>query len=96
MNFGYLFTFQSLDKGLIERIGPTGFTASIFTSASNFNNYFAGILYQTAFIFLIFALLFFSFFVFGSFGVLSIFDVSFILLYISFVSLGIADQVLRK
>ena len=26
MNFGYLTTFQSMDKGIIERFGPTGFT----------------------------------------------------------------------
>ena len=35
MNFGYLTTFQSLDKGLIERLGPTGFTVSTFSLSFN-------------------------------------------------------------
>ena len=39
MNFGYSLTFQSLDKGLIERAGPTGFTATVFTSSSYFIGY---------------------------------------------------------
>lgn len=35
MNFGYFSTFQTLDKGLIEKFGPTGFSVSISNSASN-------------------------------------------------------------
>jgi proton-translocating NADH-quinone oxidoreductase chain L len=64
MNFGYLSTFQSLDKGLIERLGPTGFTVSIFQSSSNFVSYSTGVLYNTTFVFITFAILFLSFFYF--------------------------------
>jgi hypothetical protein len=66
MNFGYKTTFQSLDKGIIEQIGPTGFTASIFSSSSTLSSYNSGVLYQTAFVFLLFALCFFSFFLLGN------------------------------
>jgi NADH-ubiquinone oxidoreductase chain 5 len=30
MNFGYSLSFKTLDKGLIEQLGPTGFAATIF------------------------------------------------------------------
>jgi len=30
MNFGYSLSFKTLDKGLIEQIGPTGFSLAIF------------------------------------------------------------------
>jgi len=68
MNFGYSFTFQSLDKGLIERIGPTGFTVSIFNMSSNFLTLSSGIIYQLAFIIVVSVLLFFSFYTFALFG----------------------------
>jgi len=67
MNFGYLTTFQSLDKGLIERIGPTGFTVSTFSFSFNYTNVNSGILYHAAFSFVIFAILFTIFFSFGTF-----------------------------
>jgi len=68
MNFGYSFTFQSLDKGLIERIGPTGFTVSIFNMSSNFLSLSSGIIYQLAFIIVVSVILFFSFYTFALFG----------------------------
>jgi len=71
MNFGYTFTFQSLDKGIIERIGPSGFTASIFTTSSTFVGYYSGLLYHTTFVILIFTGIFLTFFVCGSFGITS-------------------------
>jgi hypothetical protein len=42
MNFGYRSSFQSLDKGIIERAGATGFTASIFSLGSSFFNFHSG------------------------------------------------------
>jgi len=91
MNFGYLFTFQSLDKGLIERVGPSGFTASIFTSSSNFVSYYSGILYHTTFAFIVSAAVFLSFFVLGSLGVLSSVSLSFMLLFLSYLLLSVFD-----
>lgn len=84
MNFGYSFTFQSLDKGLIEKIGPSGFTASIFASSSSFVSLYSGLLYHTVFVFLTFAILFISFFAIGSFTSFSTFSLSFLLLFLSY------------
>lgn len=91
MNFGYSFTFQSMDKGLIERIGPSGFTASIFISSSNFASYYSGFLYHTIFVFLIFTVLFFSFFVLGSLLSLSSFAFCSGLLVLSYLFLSFSD-----
>tara|TARA_B110001450_G_scaffold207241_1_gene197549 strand:- start:5757 stop:6224 length:468 start_codon:yes stop_codon:yes gene_type:complete len=96
MNFGYSFTFQSLDKGLIERVGPSGFTASIFNSSSNFVSYYSGILYHTTFVLIIFTGIFLSFFVMGSLGVLSVFSLSFALLFVSYVLLSVFDPFLSN
>jgi hypothetical protein len=84
MNFGYLTTFQSLDKGLIERLGPTGFTVSTFSLSFNYTNVNSGLLYHTAFSFVIFALLFTVFLSFGTFDFLWSFSVAFSLLFISY------------
>jgi hypothetical protein len=43
MNFGYRSSFQALDKGIIERTGATGFTASIFSLGSSFFNFHSGV-----------------------------------------------------
>jgi len=91
MNFGYTFTFQSLDKGIIERIGPSGFTASIFTTSSTFVGYYSGLLYHTTFVILIFTGIFLTFFVCGSFGITSLFNISFILLILSYTLLSVFD-----
>jgi hypothetical protein len=91
MNFGYSLTFQSVDKGLIEQLGPAGFTASIFTTSSNFVSYYSGLLHHTAFVFILFMMFFLSFFALGSFGILSAFNSSFVLLFLSFLSLAFFD-----
>jgi len=91
MNFGYSFTFQSMDKGLIERIGPSGFTASIFISSSNFVSYYSGFLYHTIFVFLIFTVLFLSFFVLGSLVSLFSYGLCFVLLVLSYLFLSFSD-----
>jgi len=43
MNFGYRSSFQTLDKGAIERAGATGFTAFIFSLGSNLFNFHSGV-----------------------------------------------------
>jgi hypothetical protein len=59
MNFGYFSTFQSIDKGLIEKLGSTGLPVSIFNFSSNIIGYNAGFIYNTLFVILSFAFLFF-------------------------------------
>jgi hypothetical protein len=91
MNFGYSLTFQSLDKGLIERVGPSGFTASIFTSSSNLTSYYSGLLYHTSFTLIISAGLFLTFFTLSSLGVTAAFNAVFFLLTLSYVFLVLFD-----
>lgn len=91
MNFGYSLTFQSLDKGLIERLGPSGFTASVFNTSSNFVSYYSGVLHNTTFVFIIFMIVFLTFFAFGSLGVLSAFNSVFVFLLLSYLLLAFFD-----
>jgi NADH-ubiquinone oxidoreductase chain 5 len=91
MNFGYLTTFQSMDKGLIERLGPTGFTNSTFTIASGYTNVNSGNLFHTAFVFIIFAIFFIFFLALGSFELLSVFSSSFTFLFISYLLVLLLD-----
>lgn len=95
MNFGYLTTFQSLDKGLIERVGPTGFTLSTFNLSSNFVKLNSGLVSHTNFLFIGFATLFLTFLVFGSFGLMASINTVFILLFTAYVILLIADPFTR-
>jgi len=64
MNFGYSSTFQAIDKGLIEKVGPTGFTVSIFNLSSNLIGFNSGFVYNAIFVILCFAFLFFISFAF--------------------------------
>jgi len=63
MNFGYSSSFQAIDKGLIEQIGPTGFTNSVSKTSANFIGYNSGFLFNAIFFFLSFAFLSFVAFV---------------------------------
>jgi hypothetical protein len=91
MNFGYSFTFQSLDKGLIERVGPSGFTASIFNSSSNFTSYYSGAIYHTIFVLIISSGVFLTFFALSSLGFLSVLSVSFGFLLLSYALISVFD-----
>jgi hypothetical protein len=91
MNFGYSLTFLSLDKGLIERVGPSGFTTSIYTSSANLVAYYSGLLYHTAFAFIIASGIFLSFFAFGVLGVPYAVSFSFVTLILSYIILLIFD-----
>jgi len=62
MNFGYLSSFQSLDKGIIERIGPTGFSATFLTTSTNMTSLSSGLLHNTVSLLVIFAIMFLTFF----------------------------------
>lgn len=50
MNFGYFSSFQTFDKGLIEKVGPTGFTSSFFSFSSNQVTGFTGFIYHSFFL----------------------------------------------
>jgi len=84
MNFGYVVTFQSLDKGLIERLGPTGFTSVTFGLSHSYTFVNSGIMYHMSFIIIAFSGLFIAFFVLGSFGFFSYFSDLFIFLFVSY------------
>ena len=70
MNFGYLTTFQSMDKGLIERLGPAGFSLITFNVSFGFTNINSGILYQIISLLISFIVIFLSFFTLSCFGLL--------------------------
>jgi hypothetical protein len=61
MNFGYFLSFQTLDKGLIEKFGPSGFTISIYNLSSNLlSRSSSGFLYLNLFLIIFFALFYLS------------------------------------
>jgi len=84
MNFGYFSTFKSIDKGLIEKVGPTGFTLSIFNTSANFIKFYSGSLYHTIFFILSFAFLFLTFYFSCVIGFFTSFNFQFLLLIFSF------------
>jgi len=51
MNFGYSASFRLIDKGLIEQLGPTGLSSSIFNLSFNLVAIQSGFIYHTIFIF---------------------------------------------
>ena len=63
MNFGYSSSFKTIDKGLIEQFGPTGFASSVFNVSFNVLALQSGYVYHTIFIFVYgFGLYFFAYF----------------------------------
>jgi len=89
MNFGYSSSFQALDKGLIEKVGPTGFTVSIFNLSSNFIGYNSGFIYNAIFIILCFSFIFFMSFAFFYFGFFTFFNLQFLLILFSFLVISL-------
>ena len=81
MNFGYGSTFQAIDKGLIEKIGPSGFSISLFTGSSNLITRFSfGFMLDGVFYIICFAFAFVSLFFINSLGLMSFFNTQFFLL----------------
>ncbi len=50
MNFGYSVSFKTLDKGLIEQLGPTGMASTIFNVSFNTIGLNTGFIYHTIFL----------------------------------------------
>jgi hypothetical protein len=84
MAFGYFTTFQTLDKGLIEQIGPTGFTLTLFNSSSNVSTYNNGFFYRAIFLILGSAFLFLSLYIICLFDLLSLISVPFLVFLFAF------------
>jgi hypothetical protein len=59
MNFGYLSTFKTFDKGLIEQLGPSGFSALTFNFSFNAVAFQSGFIYHTIFALVYFFCLYF-------------------------------------
>jgi len=89
MNFGYSTSFQAMDKGLIEKIGPSGFSLSIFNVSSNFVSYSSGFLYHSIFIIIIFSLFFLSIYFSFAFGLLTSISFPFLLLFFSYLLISL-------
>jgi NADH-ubiquinone oxidoreductase chain 5 len=88
LNFGYGTTFLALDKGLIERIGPSGFTAVIFYSTFNSVKLNSGLFFKVIIVFLLFASFFLGFFLLRSTELFLLTNFGFFLLigsYFSFI-----------
>jgi len=61
MNFGYFSTFQTLDKGLIEKVGPSGFTLSLFNLTSSMTAFSSGFVFHAIFLIVMSAFLLLNF-----------------------------------
>jgi hypothetical protein len=89
MNFGYSTSFQAMDKGLIEKIGPSGFSLSVFNASSNFISFSSGFLYHTIFVIISFSLTFLFLYFLLAFGIFSIFNFQFLLLFFSYLLISL-------
>lgn len=85
MNFGYSTTFKTLDKGLIEQFGPSGFAASILNVSFNVTALQSGFIYHTIFVFLFGVGLYsFVYFLITVNALLSVFSTQFFLVLFGF------------
>ena len=88
MNFGYGSTFLSIDKGLIEKLGPSGISLSVFDFSSNFVGFSSsGLISNSAFIIISSAFVFLSFFTAIALGVSQTVCIQFLLMVFSFIVL---------
>jgi NADH-ubiquinone oxidoreductase chain 5 len=62
LNFGYQISFRSLDKGILEWVGPSGIIREFPLMAMQFSKFQSGYLYHYAFTFLITLSVFVSFY----------------------------------
>jgi len=96
MNFGYFSTFQALDKGLIEKFGPTGFSAAVYFSSSNLSNYNNGLSFRVIFFIISFVFLFLSFYLVTLFEINSILNINFFLFLYTFLLVFLFEPKLQK
>ncbi len=85
MNFGYSLSFKTLDKGLIEQIGPTGFSLAIFNWSFNVITIQTGYIYHTIFLLIYGFCLYFFGYLLMSFGFnLWIYNTQFFLIFFGY------------
>jgi hypothetical protein len=85
MNFGYLSSFKTFDKGLIEQFGPSGLSASTFNVSFNVIAFQSGFIYHTIFGFVcFFCLYFFAFFLMSIGFFVTVNNVQFFLILFGF------------
>jgi|TARA_B110000967_G_scaffold209586_1_gene266478 proton-translocating NADH-quinone oxidoreductase chain L len=58
LNISYNFSYKSLDRGIIEKLGPSGIISSIRYTINHLNNLQSGQIYHYLFLFLIFSVIF--------------------------------------
>jgi hypothetical protein len=91
MNFGYFTTFKTLDKGLIEQLGPTGIASTIFNLSFNLTALQTGFIYHTIFVLVYSFCLFFVVYFLLLLGVFFTFsNIQFLLLFFGYFLLTIS------
>jgi NADH-ubiquinone oxidoreductase chain 5 len=81
ISFGYQISYKSIDRGVIEILGPYGISNLVFSVAFNLNKLHTGYIYHYA-IYMIFNLIFIVVFIFSV--QLFIFDVRLLMLFLTF------------
>jgi len=81
ISFGYQVSYKSIDRGVIEILGPYGISNLVFSVAFNLNKLHTGYIYHYA-IYMIFNLIFIVVFIFSV--QLFIFDVRLLMLFLTF------------
>ena len=96
MNFGYFSTFQSLDKGLIEKFGPTGFTSVVSISSAGLSTYNNGLFFRVVFFIISFTLFFLTYYLVILFEISFIFNLNFFLFVYTFMLSFLFESKLQK
>jgi hypothetical protein len=93
MNFGYSTSFKTLDKGLIEQFGPTGFASTIYSFSFNVTALQTGFIYHTVFIIVYsFILYFFGYFLISLNFAISFYNVQFLLIFFGYFLLNLSKS----
>lgn len=65
IKFGYNVFVKSIDKGLLEFLGPLGLTSFFHNASFRVSNFQTGLIYHYAFVFLLGLLILLTFFAFN-------------------------------
>jgi hypothetical protein len=88
MNFGYSLSFRTLDKGIIEQFGPSGFASTIFNNSFNFLGSQTGFIFHSIFLFIASFCLYFFIYLLHIFGIVfPFFNMHFVLLFFGYLLL---------
>jgi hypothetical protein len=87
INFGYNFTFQLVDKGFIEKLGPTGIVSFIFRISANLTSINSGFVYNSLYVIIFFAFCFLFYFASFFWNFFAIVNINFFLIIFSWIIL---------